>query len=240
MIDPNITSISHEIKPISSKGFFEDFHGRVVSSLSSFPSSLLDLAKRIVILIAAVFVYPIWGITLIAQGIQGKIVKSTGKSSRSSDKENISMSNKINQRISHSLKLWHLESCYKGDMIKIFYGTKYNDQSFKSHFFIKNSVDSNKDFQGLIYTLIVENLKSQIGINYNSKSSIDIQAIVLGLRRDDEVDIIDYQLFKQSYVGLNGNGHLGMHNEELKDSFLEIENPILTKPIWDDKGEWIL
>ncbi len=237
MIDPNITPISHEIKDSLSKGFFQDFHGRVVSSLNSFPSSLLDLAKRILILISAVVIYPIWGITLIAQGIQSKIVQSTGKSSRSSDNENISMKNEIKQIISRDLKLWYV-SDYEGDEIKVFYGTKYNNHLFKSHFFIKNGVNSSKDFQKHIETFIVKNLKNQIDIFYDNQTSIDIEMIVVGLQKED--GIVNFQSFNQSYIGIKGNGgHIGMLNEELKDSFLEIENPILTKPIWDDNGEWI-
>lgn len=152
----------------------------------------------------------------------------------------VKLSDQIKEMIASDFTLCRLGG-YEGEHVKVSYSIRYS-ADFPSKTCLSDTHlvrNSDKDLQNFINTYVVEYLNQNIKENYNEKHRIEIEVFIVGqLKKLGDEDIVSFQIFRQSYAGLSGNGQIGMKDEELKETFLEDIPSYVRRPIWNDQGNF--
>lgn len=155
---------------------------------------------------------------------------------------NRKLSDDIKEKITNDFALCKLDEGYEGKQVKVFYSIRYT-ADFPSRTYLSDAhliKNSPEDFQTFINTYVIEYFKRNIKDSYNDKHTIEIEILVVGQLKklNEECETVDYQIFRQSYNGLKGDGHIGTRTEDLKESFLKQIPSYVRLPIWDSQGHF--
>ncbi|MBA3238327.1 MAG: hypothetical protein H0T62_08300 [Parachlamydiaceae bacterium] len=132
---------------------------------------------------------------------------------------------------------------FKGEKLKIYFGVKLSDgnefEKWGPRFINKTSEEFIK-FKDSCVKLILDNINNE----YNDESTIDIELLIVGeLKRDPQLELVDYQFFNQSYVGTNGKGQLGSHSKEFEEDFIDLTKNLklinIQDQLWSEDGSFI-
>ncbi|MBA3236755.1 MAG: hypothetical protein H0T62_00190 [Parachlamydiaceae bacterium] len=262
MIDPQNTQLVN-----SPTSFFEDveakfqsFHGRMVTVLSPLEENWIsDVLTRIATLVASIVAYPAWGVLKVievgANVLNACFTKNEKNSNAGVQAEDLIQSkiqsefikSKIALDFNSWLKAVNLDN-FQGEYIQIFYGDRIrNDGSIREGginqvgpFTVQRN---SEEFSKFITNVIIPNLQDKISNKYSDRSTIDIELLIIGeLSKEEDIQLVDFQSFRQSYIGTKGNGHSGMHDRDLKDSFIEGKKIFklftMLDEIWNEDGSF--
>jgi hypothetical protein len=121
--------------------------------------------------------------------------------------------------------------------IQLFFGTRINISPTYGIYTIETSEELDKVIKNHITSL-------QLWIDedfFTHRTTIDIEFLIVGaLRLEEDSRIVDFQSFRQSYVGTKGKGFPGLYDFDSEDSFMSaakiFKHMYLPKQIWNEDG----
>ncbi len=150
--------------------------------------------------------------------------------------------NVMKEKIATDVKLWlqtvNLEN-FQDQKIQLYYGTRINISPSYGIYAIETSEELDEVIENHITSL-------QLWIDerfFTHRTTIEIEFLIVGkLRLEEDNRIVDFQSFRQSYVGTKGAGSPGLYDFDLEDSFMSAAKnfklfPLPTQ-IWNEDGSF--